>query len=164
MGSSVLTVARNGVNYKIYPDCSDYRMKDFIFVLLVETKTSPKLNLDTCTFKGIHFYKVSTSANSDNSIVNEFSDVFQETLPGLPPYREIEHKIEILGTLPKPSPIYKLSPLEDKTLRNHLNNALNKNLIQVSKSPLQSSCILCPEKGWLITLSNQLLCIECGNH
>ena len=115
--SSVLTVARNGVNYKIYPDSSDYRMKDFIFVCLVETKLSPKSNLDTCTFKGIHFYKVSTSANSDSPIIKEFPDVFQETLPGLPPCREIEHKIEILGTLPKPSPIYKLSPLEEETLR-----------------------------------------------
>ena len=55
--SSVLTVARNGVNIKIYPDSSDYRMKDFIFVCLVETKTSPKLNLDACTFEGTIFIK-----------------------------------------------------------------------------------------------------------
>ena len=144
--SSVLTVAKNGLNYKIYPDSSDYRMKDFIFVCLVETETSPKLNLDACTFEGIHFYKVNTSTNSDSSIVKEFPDVFQETLPGLPPCREIEHKIEILGTLPKPSPIYKLSPLEDETLRNHLNNALNKNLIQVSKYPYGAAVLFLSRK------------------
>ena len=34
--SSVLTVARNGVNYKFNPDSSDHRMKDFIFVCLME--------------------------------------------------------------------------------------------------------------------------------
>ena len=55
--------------------------------------------------------------------------MFQKTLPGLPPCREIEHKIEILGTLPKPTPIYKLSPLKDETLRNHLNNAVGPMLI-----------------------------------
>ena len=78
------------------------------FVCLVETETSPKLNLDTCNFEEIYFYKVRTSANSDIPIVKEFPDIFQETLPGLPPYRKIEHEIEILGTMPKPTPIYKL--------------------------------------------------------
>ena len=59
----------------------------------------------------------------------------KETLPGLPPCREVEHKIEIIGTIPKPLAIYKLSPLEDKTLKKHLSEALKKNLIHVSKSP-----------------------------
>ena len=42
---------------------------------------------------------------------------------------KVEHKIEILGTLPKPNFIYVLSPIEDEILINHLNNAINKNLI-----------------------------------
>ena len=41
----------------------------------------------------------------DIAIVKEFADVFQETLPGLPFRREIEHKIETIGTVPKPTPI-----------------------------------------------------------
>ena len=49
--SSVLTVARNSVNYKVYPGSSDHKMKEFIFVCLKETETSPKLNLDTCNFE-----------------------------------------------------------------------------------------------------------------
>ena len=48
--SSVLTFSRNGVIYKIYPNGVDYWMKDFIFVCLVETESSTKLNLDTCYF------------------------------------------------------------------------------------------------------------------
>ena len=58
-------------------------------------------------------------------------DVLNETLPGLPPCRELEHKFEIIGTIPKPSAIYKLSPLEDKTLKDHLSKALKKNIIHV---------------------------------
>ena len=86
------------------------------------------------------------------SSYKEFTDVFQETLPGLPPCREIEHKIKILGTLPKPSPIYKLSPLEEKTLRNHLNNALNKKLIQVSKSPYRAAVFFVQKKDGSLRL------------
>ena len=40
--SSVLTVSRNGVNYKIYLINLDYRMKDFIFVELL--KLNPTLS------------------------------------------------------------------------------------------------------------------------
>ena len=54
--------------------------------------------------------------------------MLKETLLGLPPCRKVEHKIEIIGTIPKPLAIYKLSPLEDKTLKEHLSKALKKNL------------------------------------
>lgn len=74
--SSVLTVARNGVNYKFYPYSSDHRMKEFMFVCLVETKTSPKLNLDTCNFKEIHFYKVILS-QLRLPFVKDFTEVFK---------------------------------------------------------------------------------------
>ena len=46
-------------------------------------------------------------------IVKEISDVFKKQ-SGLPPCRETEHKIEILGTLPKPTPIYKCSTFKDE--------------------------------------------------
>ena len=78
--------------------------------------------------------------------------MFQETLPGLLPLREIKHKTEILGALPKPSPIYILSPLEDETLRNHLNNALNKNLNQVSKFPYGAAVFFVQKKDGSLRL------------
>lgn len=98
-------------------------------------ENSAKLNLKPCKFKGVYFYKICTEAKIDIPIIKEFADVFQETLPGLPPRREIEHKIEIIGMLPKPTLIYKLSPLEDKLLKKHLTEAMDKILIRVSKSP-----------------------------
>ena len=76
-------------------------MKDFIFVHLVETENSAKLNLNSCKYKGVYFYKISTETKLGIPIIKEFADVFQETLPGLPPRREIKHKIKIIGTLPK---------------------------------------------------------------
>ena len=60
-------------------------MKDFIFVHILEIETSPKLNLVTCNLKGVCFYKVSNSANSDIPIVKELPDVFEKILLGVPP-------------------------------------------------------------------------------
>ena len=40
--SSVLTVSRKCVNYKVYPYSADYRMKDFIFVCLVKKRELSK--------------------------------------------------------------------------------------------------------------------------
>ena len=54
--------------------------------------------------------------------------------------------------LPKPTFIYKLSPLEDETLRNHLNNALNKTLIQVSKSPYGAAVFFVQKKDGSLRL------------
>ena len=102
--------------------------------------TSTLANLKAC------IYNISTETKLDIPIVKEFADVFQETLPGLPPRREIEHKIEIIGTLPKPTPIYKLSPLEDKTLKKHLTEAMDKNLIRVSKSPFGAAVFFVQKK------------------
>ena len=102
--------------------------------------------------RGNPFLQSQYLSNSDSPIIKEFPDVIQETLPGLPPCREIEHKIKILRTLPKPSPIYKLSPLKDETLRNHLNNALNKNLIRAFKSPYGAAVFFVQNKDGSLRL------------
>jgi hypothetical protein len=43
-------------------------------------------------------------ANQEDQVVNEFSDVFPDELPGMPPDREIEFFIELL---PRTAPIAK---------------------------------------------------------
>ena len=111
-------------------------MKYLIFVWLVETENSAKHNLDSWKFKGVEIYNISTEAKLDIPITKELVRFFQETFPGLPPRREIEHKIEIIGTLIKPTPIYKLPPFEDKTLKKHLLEAMEKNIIWVINPPL----------------------------
>ena len=110
-------------------------MKDFVFVWIIRTETnSPKLNINTCRFEEICFNKVTTENITLHPITKDFSEIFKE-LPGLPLHCEVEHAIKLIGILLKPSPIYKLSPLEDQTLQQHLKEALDKGLICTSKFP-----------------------------
>ena len=69
-------------------------------------------------------------------IVLDFPDVFPDELPGLPPLREIEFKIDLY---PRTEPIsiapYHMAPLELKELRNQLDHLLNIGFIRLSTSP-----------------------------
>ena len=123
-------------------------MKDFIIVKIIKTNKSlnDKLNINNCHFKAIHFYKVKTCNYNDLPVVQKYQDILQETLPGLSPRREIENKIEIIDTMPKLIPLYKLSLLEDETLKKHLSEALEKNLIYISKSPYRVAVFLLRKK------------------
>ena len=51
---------RNNVNYKVYPSSADSKMKDIIFMKIVETSKSSnnKLYLNNYCFEVIYFYKV----------------------------------------------------------------------------------------------------------
>ena len=73
-------------------------MKHFIFVCLVETENSTKLNLDSCKFKVVYFYNINTKTRLDIPIIKKFAVFIQENLPGLPPKKEIEHKIKFVRT------------------------------------------------------------------
>ena len=64
----------------------------------------------------------------------------------------MEHKIKILGTIPKPLANYKLSPLKDKTLKEHLSKALKKSPIRVSKSPYGAAVFFVKKKDGSLCL------------
>jgi len=69
-------------------------------------------------------------------VVCEFLDVFPEDLPGLPPDREIEFKIDlILGTAPISRRPYRMPPNELEELKKQLQELLEKGLIRPSSSP-----------------------------
>ena len=52
------------------------------------------------------------------SVVQEFPNVFLEDLPGLPPDREFQFKIELLlGSAPISIPPYRMTPTELKELK-----------------------------------------------
>lgn len=62
----------------------------------------------------------------DNIIVKEYSDVFPEELPGLPPDRQIESAIDVtLGANPIARSPYRLAPSEMEELRNQLQELLD---------------------------------------
>ena len=69
-------------------------------------------------------------------MVCEFPDVFLEELPGLPPDRDVEFKIELVpGTAPISRRPYRMPPNELAELKVQLQDLLDKGLIQPSSSP-----------------------------
>ena len=72
----------------------------------------------------------------DIPTVSDFSDVFLEELPGLPPQREIEFAINIVpGATQASITPYQMAPLELKELKLQLQELLEKGFICLSVSP-----------------------------
>ena len=72
----------------------------------------------------------------DIPIVREFSDVFPNDLPRLPPDCEIEFSIDLLlGTTPISKAPYRMAPTELKELKEQLVELLDKGFIRPSASP-----------------------------
>ena len=69
------------------------------------------------------------------SLLNKYSDVFPDDLPaGLPPEREVDHKIEIIpGSEPPVRSPYRMSIPELDELKKQLNELIEKRHIRVSK-------------------------------
>ncbi|XP_022032496.1 uncharacterized protein LOC110933590 [Helianthus annuus] len=69
-------------------------------------------------------------------IVHDYPEVFPEDLPGLPPARQIECRIELVpGAAPIAKSPYRLAPSEMKELSNQLQELLDKGFIRPSFSP-----------------------------
>ena len=80
--------------------------------------------------------KVKTGAVQNVLVVCEFSDVFPEELPGLPPEREIEFCIDVVpGMDPISMPPYRMAPTKLKELNEQLKELLDKGFIRPSTSP-----------------------------
>jgi hypothetical protein len=68
--------------------------------------------------------------------VRDFSDVFPEELPGMPPYREVEFVIDLLpGTAPISKRPYRICVQELKELKKHLTELQEAGYIRPSSSP-----------------------------
>ncbi|KAJ0766182.1 putative nucleotidyltransferase, Ribonuclease H [Helianthus annuus] len=87
-------------------------------------------------------YMVSVVVNTkskelkDIPVASEYSDVFPEELPGLPPDREVEFRIHLIpGTTPIAKAPYRLAPTEMLELKKQLDELLSKGFIQPSSSP-----------------------------
>jgi hypothetical protein len=72
----------------------------------------------------------------DIHVAREFPDVFPDDLPGMPPERAIEFKIELQpGTAPISKARYKMSREELAELKIQLKDLLDKGFIRSSSSP-----------------------------
>jgi hypothetical protein len=80
-------------------------------------------------------------------IVCEFLDVFPDELPGLPPDRDVEFKIElILGTAPISKRSYRMPPNELAELKTQHSELLQKGLIRPSSYPWGCPAIFVKKK------------------
>ena len=68
-------------------------------------------------------------------MVKEFPDVFPEDLPGLPPQRQVEFRIDLVpGAAPVAKAPYRLAPAEMQELSTQLQELLDKGFIRPSFS------------------------------
>ncbi|KAI3827638.1 hypothetical protein L1987_01718 [Smallanthus sonchifolius] len=72
----------------------------------------------------------------DIPIVKDYPEVFNEDLPGLPPPRQVEFRIDLVpGAAPVARSPYRLAPSEMQELSNQLQELLDKGFIRPSFSP-----------------------------
>ncbi|GJZ24657.1 putative nucleotidyltransferase, ribonuclease H [Tanacetum coccineum] len=72
----------------------------------------------------------------DIPIVREYVDVFPEDLPGLPPLRQVEFRIDLVaGATPVARSPYRLAPSEMQELSSQLQELQDKGFIRPSHSP-----------------------------
>ena len=81
---------------------------------------------------------------SDIPTVSDFSDVFPEELPQLPPRREIEFSIDVVpGATPTSITPYRMAPLELKELKLQLQELLEKGIYSTKCITMGSSRAFC---------------------
>ena len=86
-------------------------------------------------------------------IVCEYADVFPEDLPGLPPIRDIEFRIDLApGTMPISVPAYRMAPTELKELKTQIEDLLNKGFIRPSASPWGAPVLFARKKDGSLRL------------
>jgi hypothetical protein len=80
-------------------------------------------------------------------LANSFKQVLQNTLPGLPPKRVVQHVIDTGDAKPVTRPPYKMSPLELDELQKQLKELLSLGLIQPSTSPWGAPVLFVKKKN-----------------
>jgi hypothetical protein len=100
--------------------------------------------------------QLDASLGSEVSVVNEFSDVFLEDLPGMPPDRGIEFVIELKpGTAPIYKTLFRMTTPELAELKEHIKELLEKGFIHPSSSPWGAPMIFVSKKD-----GTQRLCVD----
>ncbi|MFS7976835.1 putative nucleotidyltransferase, Ribonuclease H [Helianthus anomalus] len=92
----------------------------------------------------------------DIPVISEYPEVFPEDLPGLPPDRQVEFRIDIIpGAAPIARAPYRLAPTEMKELRTQLDELLAKGFIKPSSSPWGAPVLFVKKKD-----GSMRLCID----
>ncbi|GJZ67187.1 putative reverse transcriptase domain-containing protein [Tanacetum coccineum] len=107
--------------------------------LLVNSIPSRVLKYLSRGCHAIMAYVIDTSfekkSDKDVLVVKEFLDVFPEDLPGIPPERQVEFRIDLIpGPTPIAKTLYRLAPSKME-LMSQLQELLDKGFIRPSSSP-----------------------------
>ena len=95
----------------------------------------------------------SGSRLEDVPIVREFSDVFPEDLPSIPPDREINFQIELApGTEPISKAPYRMAPLELKELKVQMEELVSKGFVRPNTSPWGAPVLFVKKKDGSLRL------------
>ena len=87
-------------------------------------------------------------------VVSEFLDVFPDELPGLPPPREIDFRIDVEpGTRPISIPPYRMAPAELRELSSQLQELLDRGFIRPSVSPWGAPVLFVKKKDGSLRMS-----------
>ncbi|GJS12624.1 putative reverse transcriptase domain-containing protein [Tanacetum coccineum] len=83
----------------------------------------------------------------DVPVIHDYPEVFPEELPGLPPPRQVEFRIDLVpGVAPVARAPYRLAPSEMKELSVQLQELLEKGFIRPSSSPLEAPILFVKKK------------------
>ena len=94
------------------------------------------------------------SALGNIPVVQEFTDVFLEEVPGLPPKRDIDFTIELIpGAAPVSRAPYRMSVPELTELKMQLQELLDKQYIRPSVSPWGAPVLFVKKKDGTLRLS-----------
>nr|GFA01166.1 hypothetical protein [Tanacetum cinerariifolium] len=97
--------------------------------------------------KGYHVFLANITSTKDEDklkgkqledvpVVREFLEVFPEDLPGIPPTRQVEFRIDLVpGAAPVARAPYRLAPSEMKVFVDQLQELTDKGIIRPSSSP-----------------------------
>ena len=108
---------------------------------------SPRLAIASCS---------SAVALDEVPIVSDYSDVFPDELPGLPPVRQVEFRIDLVpGATPVAKSPYRLAPPEMKELQEQLRELSEKGFIRPSSSPWGAPILFVKKKD-----GSQRMCID----
>ncbi|GJX03685.1 putative reverse transcriptase domain-containing protein [Tanacetum coccineum] len=97
----------------------------------------------------------------DIPVVKDFSEVFPEDLPGLPPVRQVEFQINLIpGAKPVARAPYRLAPSEMQELSNQLQELADRGFIRPSTSPWGAPVLFVKKKDGSFRMLEYLLNID----
>ena len=131
-----------------------------------KTKIEPKRLTEESEEEAQTVHKTSLASETviDSKVeemLREFKDVFPKDLPpALPPFRGIEHAIDLLPGVQLPNkPAYRCNPTETKELQKQVQELLERGYVRESLSPCAVPALLVPKKdgSWRMCIDSRVV-------